>query len=209
MENNREVPGQTKDDFIGASVQKLLHESKLVCQGCGMLGPDASSCDSTVPFRSSRCGRRLRRRLPRTGRITSREGQRNQTGPDDRRGSCSDFRLACNKKGLPRGRDLRGRKCFPPAVPYRGDVPSVIVKVESASTPEMRSMTPLGQITSTVASVAALIPKCNGSLPCEAYSPPPPPLFCRKLCPLVDMTATRAPIPAMFDFVPTKLTLMK
>src|SRR5206468_7757556 len=36
----------------------------------------------------------------------TREGQRNQTGPDDGRGSRTDFRLARNKNGLSRRRDV-------------------------------------------------------------------------------------------------------
>jgi hypothetical protein len=57
--------------------------------------------------------------------------------------------------------------------------PSSTVSVVLAATEGKVSMIPLGHFTSTVAAVAVPIPKCNGPLPCDSNSPPPPPLFSR------------------------------
>ena len=56
--------------------------------------------------------------------------------------------------------------------------PSTTVIVELAATERTLSMIPLGHSTTTVALVTLPIPKCSSSLPCEVYSPPPPPLCC-------------------------------
>ena len=66
--------------------------------------------------------------------------------------------------------------------PTSRKVPSVTVSVESAAAVATTSVIPPGYITSAVACVAVPMPKCSGSLPCRAYSPPPP-LFWRKLIP--------------------------
>ena len=57
--------------------------------------------------------------------------------------------------------------------------PSTTVSVVLAATEGKVLMIPLGHFTSTVAAVAVPIPKCNGPLPCDSNSPPPPPLFSR------------------------------
>src|SRR6266566_1507955 len=73
-----------------------------------------------------------------------------------------------------------------------GELPSLIVIVEFAATDCTVSTTPLGQLTLTVACVAPAIPKCNGWLPWDQNSPPPPPLFSRNATPPLYVTVTRA-----------------
>jgi hypothetical protein len=89
--------------------------------------------------------------------------------------------------------------------PTSREVPSVTVSVESATILARTSVIPL----LGCAFVAVPMPKCTGSLPCDAFATPPPPLFWRKLIPEVEVTVTHPPILRLFDCTPTKFTMMK